>query len=229
MQYITRAWADGTDFIGTDIERKSNVKAGRRGMGDMICEVSNFYRTDGGNVLTDGLNPAFHDFCNLFNHNHEKYKWNVDDISFMNLVSKSYDWNSFEGISERKVIHCYPEGSYVKLDPSKFVQTEIPDGEYVTVQSKPFAKKCNYTDEVDKAKAMYDLPIIEVGGKESLGLAKLAYIIHNAKYHIGIDSGMTHFANCIKEKNDVHIYIPKGRITGVGKRWIDQGYKVNIL
>lgn len=229
--YITRAWADGTDFIGTAYHRKTGVKAGRSGMGDMICEVSNLYAQGGpADVLCEKVHPAIKTFLSLINEKHSQYEWLIDPYTYRKIVSKSKDLETQEQISDRKILHCYPEFDYIKLDRNKFVKTELPSEEYATVQTVPFAKKCNYTIQMmENVKKQYNIKIVEVGGQEKLGLKKLAYIIDNAKFHIGIDSGMSHFAHCIKEKKDVHLYVPRDRITGVTYRWINQGYNVNLI
>ena len=234
-KFITRAWADGTDFIGTDLHREKNKRAGRRGFGDMICEVSNLYaQSKDAEVLCPFLHSGHKKFCSMIDMKDRKYFWSPNGSKHNHYISMSKDNESLCNFSESKLLHCYPDYDYVKLDESKFLETEIPKGDYITCQSKPNAKKCNYErTHIQKAlkqfKKQFGMEIIEVGGKESLGMEKIAYLIKHSKYFVGIDSGMTHFANTVKEKSDVHIVVPEDRITGVSWRWINQGYNVKLV
>jgi hypothetical protein len=177
MDLMARAWADGFDFLNTKLHRKKNVKAGRRGFGDMICEVSNLcqapYFNDGGNILVPDLHKGFKDFISLLPVDTSHWHWEVNSSKFMNLVRKTKDWDSQNNL--RTILHCH---------------------------------------------SVYN---------EKLGPAKVAYIISKAKFHIGIDSGMSHFALTIKNKEDVHIYVPKDRQTSVTYRWINKGYNVELI
>ena len=40
---------------------------------------------------------------------------------------------------------------------------------------------------------------------------------------------MSHYALTIKDKKDVHIYVPEDRITGVTYRWLKYGYNVKLM
>jgi len=226
MNFVTRAWGDGTDFIGTDIFRDKDVKAGRSGFGDMICEVSNLIaQTDEATIHCPKMHSAYKPFVKMINHDMSKYEWKTGK-GYSERIGKNWDDQN----NRFNILHCYPDFPYVKLDPKRFSETHIPGVEYATIQTVPFSKKCGYTKEImDGVKAKYNLPIVDVGGQEHLGLDKIAYIIHNAKFHIGIDSGMSHFAHTIKPKEDVHIYVPKNRCTGVTYRWINQGYNVELI
>jgi hypothetical protein len=229
-QFIVRAKGDGTDFIGTPLYRHIDQPAGRSGMGDMICEMSNLIaQSNRATILADKAHNALNTFCKMANGGN--YIWDINPVKFRNIARQSKDWHDFQVKANRRVLHCYPDFPYIRLNEEKFIKTDIPIGEYATIQRVPFAKKCGYTDSmiqsiVDRYPGM---KIIDVGGKESLGLEKLAYIINNAKFHIGIDSGMSHFAHCIKDKKDVHLYVPKDKITGVTYRWINQGFNVELI
>ena len=234
MNFIVNAFTDGTDFIGQDGFRPIGQRCAPRGFGDMICQISNLNaQTDSGNVLTSYINPAFNIFNSLLLKKHQKHTWINNRAIFEQCVSMASNNEELCKITDRKFLHSYPDYEYIKLDKSKFIN---PDGwnekpfSYATAQSVPFAQKCKYDlDEIQNIYKKFGIKIIEVSGKEDLGLLKLAYIIHNAQFHLGIDSGMTHFALTIKDKKDVKIFIPKKRITGVGKRWIDAGGDVTLI
>lgn len=235
MKLIARAWGDGTDFINTELFRPNNIRADRRGLGDMICEVSNLYaQTKEADILIPYIHDALNNFINLLDINERTYTWNVNRKLWNQLVSNSSDNTSLAKVSGRQILHCYPEFDYVKLDQNKFVETEIPKDLYGTIQEIPFAKKCGYDrkhiqEKFQEAQKQYKFPFVSIHGLENLGLAKVAYIIKHAQVHVGIDSGMTHFANTIKNKKDVHIYVPSDRITGVTYRWLKQDYDVRLL
>jgi hypothetical protein len=231
MKFVARAIADGTDFIGTDIFRKEGIPAGRSGLGDAICEISNLinYGYDTAEVVVPKFHPAFKNLLNLYDIN-GKYNWKLDS----NFYNGTKIYSTIKEIEEKtgyKVLHCYPEfKEYAKLDKSKFIKTDLPKEPYATIQRTPFAKKCLYTEKhIKYMESQYDIKIIEIGGKENLGLERVAYIIDNAEFHIGIDSGLTHFALTIKDINDVHIYVPEDRITGVTYRWLHNEYNVKLM
>lgn len=233
---MARAWADGFDFLNTKLHRKKNVKAGRRGFGDMICEVSNLcqapYFNDGGNILVPDLHKGFKDFISLLPVDTSHWHWEVNSSKFMNLVRKTKDWDSQNNL--RTILHCHSVyDEYVRLDDNKFIECEDlvdTSTEYATIQRVPFAQKCNYNkNHIKYIENKYNIKLIEIGGNEKLGPAKVAYIISKAKFHIGIDSGMSHFALTIKNKEDVHIYVPKDRQTSVTYRWINKGYNVELI
>lgn len=236
MKLMTRAWADGLDFIGTEVHRPSNVRAGRIGFGDMICEVSNLcqapYFDEGGEILTTELHPAFPKIISLLPFSIDHWTWITDKAKFNKIVSNTTDWDSQN--KTRSILHCHTEyPDYIKLDKSKFVKCDVlvdTSSEYATIQRKPNAQKCNYNnDHIKKIEDKYSIKIIEIGKNEKLGPAKCAYIIDKAKFHIGIDSGMSHFALTIKNREDVHIHVPKKRITSATYRWIEKGYNVELI
>jgi hypothetical protein len=232
MNFITRAFGDGTDFIGTKLHRTKDKPAGRSGFGDMICEVSNLYaQATEGNILTDKLHPGFNRFLKMIDHPHDNYLWDVHPGKYARTLQKCKSWEDQKSIPDVTLLHCYPDYDYIKLDRSRFIETELPTGEYATIQRRPYAKKCGYTHQmIQGVERRYpNMNIIEVGDREDLGMEKVAYLIDNAKFHIGIDSGMSHFAHCIKDKQDVHLYVPEDRITGVSYRWINQGYNVTLI
>lgn len=236
MKLMARAWADGLDFIGTNIHRPKNVKAGRVGFGDMICEVSNLcqapYFNQGGTILVPDLHSAFNVFVSMLPCNMDKWTWEVNRSKFNKIKVQTKDWDSQNSL--RTILHCHTEyDDYIKLDKNKFKKCEVlvdTDTEYATIQRKAFSKKCQYNDNhIKKMEDKYGMKIIEIGGHEKLGPEKCAYILDKAKLHIGIDSGMSHFALTVKDKQDVHIHVPKDRITSATYRWIDKGYNVTLI
>ena len=243
-KYITRAFTDGTDFIGADMFRPAGFKAGRNGFGDMICEVSNLCaQSESAEILHYGVgtesysqNMAYKNFIKLVDLSGRKYEWVSDRDTFDAAVDACDSNESICKHTERELLHCYPDHPYVKLDKSKFAAPQDLglEGGYVTYQSNPFSRKCGY-DRPHMQKAYMHmikerkLPAIDVGGLEQAGLPVIASILENAVAHIGIDSGMTHFALCVKDKKDVDIVVPEDRISGVAYRWIEQGYNVTLV
>ena len=236
VDLVVRCWADGLDFVGTSIHRKNNIKAGRSGFGDMICEVSNLcmspFFEEGGSVLAPDYHPAHKKFIDFLSLDLSHWKWISDNGEYNRITKKSKDWHSLNEI--RPILHCHSiYEDYVKLDKDKFIEcNDLVDTttEYATIQTIPFSRKCQYTqDHIKQMEDQYQLGIIEIGGKEKLGMNKIAYIIDKAKYHIGIDSGMSHFALTIKNKEDVHLYVPEQRQTSVCYRWIKNGYNVKLI
>ena len=232
MNFITRAFGDGTDFIGTPLHRGKDVKAGRSGFGDMICEVSNLYaQATEGTILTDKLHPGFNRFLQMIDHPHDNYLWEIHPRKYNREVRQCKSWEDQKRLPDKTLLHCYPDFDYIKLNKNSFRETILPTGDYVTIQRRPRAKKCGYTPQMiqDVERRYSGIQIIEVGEREDLGMEKVAYLIEHAKFHIGIDSGMSHFAHCIKDKQDVHLYVPRDRITGVTYRWINQKYNVTLI
>jgi hypothetical protein len=230
MNFIARVFADGSDFIGTDVHRTEGTKAGRSGLGDCICEISNLYQThDGSNMLVPNVHGAFAALISMLDQP-TTHNWIIDHAAF-NVYANSKSQQEVEFKSGRKTLICYPEyDDYIKLDKNKFEPTPIPAGEYATIQRRPRNKKSGYTpDDIKTIESKYDLPLVDVGGQEHLGLNKLAYIIDNARFHVGIDSGMSHFALMVKPKRDVHIYVKQDRVSGVAYRWINKGYRVRYV
>jgi hypothetical protein len=234
-KFITRAWGDGTDFIGTDLFRPTTGKAMRTGFGDLICEFSNLYaQTSKASVLTNATHAALSHFASLVDLSGRKYDWIENRPLHTQYVNQSTDNESLCEVSGMKLLHCYPDYEYVQLDKSKFDTTDIPEGHYGTYQSKGISGKCSYDRPhiqkyIDKVKRDLDIPFVDVANLQHLGLAKVAYIIDNAMVHVGIDSGMTHFAHTIKLKDDVIIIVPEDRITGVSYRWLNHGFRVELV
>lgn len=231
MKLTARVIADGTDFIGTKVFRPVGVHAGRNGLGDCICELSNLINADynQASILVPRLHPAFKDLQKLYDLS-SKYEWQIQPAEY-NDLKKFSSHEEIEREKGLKLLPCYPEYSdYAKLNKSQFIKTDIPTEPYATIQRVPFAKKCLYTKEhIEYMESQYNIKIIDVGGREDLGLAKVAYIIDNAQFHIGLDSGMSHYALTIKNKEDVHIYVPEDRITGVTYRWMKYGYNIKLM
>ena len=234
-KFIARAWGDGTDFIGKDVFRPKTKNAGRNGFGDMICEVSNLYHlSDNAEVLIPQKHNALNNFLTMIDMENKNFLWKVDKGSWDRLKRKSRDNKSLEEVSGRKVLPCYPDYDYVKILESRMLKTNIPKTPYITIQYTGNAKK-NFHDKektqnrLREIEKKYGMPTFNLHKKEELGLQKIAYIIKNAELHLGIDSGMTHFAHTIKPKDKVHIVIDEERITGVAYRWINQGYKIDLV
>lgn len=237
-KFIVRAYCDGTDFIGTDIHRDRFTPSGRTGFGDMIQEVSNLYhRTKKAAILCPSLNPAYQDFTNMLDMSDREYLWNPDTEKY-NLYTDICKTNEQLALrSGRSLVMPHPNtDDYVKMVKERFVDPEEETfyKPYVTYQSKPRATKCQYGRKhvqdayLAKIKS-YGVQAVDVDGLEELGMSKLAWIIDNAIAHVGIDSGMTHFALTVKNKGDVKIIVPEDRITGVSYRWINKGYDVELV
>ena len=229
-KFITRCFSDGTDFGRPKSTRENIARAGRSGFGDSICEISNLINTcDEAEIVLPDVHPGAKALLGLYDLTGRNYK--LTDKRFIdNCVRNSYDNESMAEFAGMEFLHCYPEfPRYAKLDPNKFEETDLPSGDYIATQMISFSRKAKLSeDAARRIEDSYGLPVFSVHKREDLGLAKLAYIIANAKYYVGCDSGMTHFANTIKEPDGIHIYIPEGRITGVGQRWISYGYNVSI-
>ena len=237
-KFIVRAYCDGTDFIGTDIHRDKSTPSGRNGFGDMIQEISNLYhRTKKAAILCPSLNPAYKDFTNMLDMTDREYLWNPDTEKY-NLYTDICKTNEQLALrSERSLVMPHPNtDDYVKMVKERFVDPEEETfyKPYVTYQSKPRATKCQYGRKhvqdayLAKIKS-YGVQAVDVDGLEELGIPKLAWIIDNAIAHVGIDSGMTHFALTVKNKGDVKIIVPEDRITGVSYRWINKEYNVELV
>jgi len=234
-KFITRCWGDGTDFIDTDLFRSTTGKAARSGLGDMIGEFSNLYaQSTNATILTDKTHVALADFTKLVDMDGRSYYWEVNKPKYNLYAAQSTDNESLSDVSQMKILFCYNDFDYVRLVKSRFVKTDIPDQPYGTFQKKGISKKCGY-DRPHVQRAIqekiqsYNMPFINVDGLEKLGLAKIAYILDNAQVHVGIDSGMTHLANTIKDKNQIDIIVPKDRITGVSYRWINNDFRVSLI
>ena len=94
MDFITRAFGDGTDFIGTQLHRMKDKPAGRSGFGDMICEVSNLYaQATEGNILTNKLHPGFNRFLKMIDHPHDNYLWDIHPGKFAREIQKCKNWD----------------------------------------------------------------------------------------------------------------------------------------
>lgn len=239
--FITRAFTDGKDFIGSDIHRPAGENAGRNGFGDMICEVSNLIaQTNKADILHFGVgkspfsqNIAYRDFIKLIDMSGKNYKWINDPMQYEQWRVQSNSNEQLCKLSERELLNCQPDHPYVKLDPNKFSKEKLELKEYVTYQSNPFSKKCKYDrphvqkEYVRKIKER-GIPAVDIGGLEDAGLPTIAAIVKNSVAHVGIDSGMTHFALCIKDKKDVDIVVPEDRISAVSYRWIEQKYNVAL-
>jgi len=237
-KFIVRAYCDGTDFIGTDIHKDKFTESGRTGFGDMIQEISNLYhRTKKASILCPSLNPAYQDFTDMLDMTDREYLWNPDTEKY-NLYKDICKTNEQLALrSGRSLVMPHPDtDDYVKMVKERFVDPEEETfyKPYVTYQSKPRSTKCEYGRKhvqnayLEKIKS-YGVPAVDVDGLEELGITKLAWIIDNAIAHVGIDSGMTHFALTIKNKVDVKIIVPEDKITGVSYRWINKGYNVELV
>jgi hypothetical protein len=233
INFVCRAFSDGTDFIGTDKFRPAGRDATRVGFGDMISEISNAYaQTKKANIrVTSGVfkNAAYDEFMSLVDMDGREYNWHYNPAHFCNSNE------DLERTTGSKLLMCYPDYPYIRLVKERFRSVSNLPEKYVTYQSKPLAQKCEYhRPHVEQAykriRESYGVECFDIHNLHNqYSTAQIAYIIDNAIAHVGVDSGMTHFALCIKEKQDVHIVVPEDRITGVSRRWIDQGYKVELV
>jgi hypothetical protein len=242
--FIVNGFLDGTDFLNNKEKfasrhgtswPKISKRSAPYGFGDMICQISNLNAMckESATILTDRQNVGFHTFNRLINKCQEKYHWNIDKSRYEHLISISNNNITLSELSGCKSLHYYPDFEYVKLNKSKFIKPDNFDDsvEYATMQTIGSGRFPFMYDKIENEKLFkkYNIKLIDVGNKESWGLPKLAWVIDNAKFHLGIDSGMTHFALTIKNKNDVKIFLDKDRITGVGYRWINQKYNVSKI
>ena len=246
MKFITRGFADGTDFIGTDDFYPKTKKAGRGGFGDMICEFSNLYaQTNKADVAMfdhgknrGTLHPAYRDFMSLVDMKGRDYNWECEKSvkTWEKITGNKCKTNDHLcEASERNLLMPYPDYPYVRLRKNRFEVVKNLPNRYITYQSKALSGKCQYDrphvdKEYKRIRDSYGVECFDIHGKHNkYTTAQIAYIIDNAVSHVGIDSGMTHFALCIKKKENVHIVVPKDKITGVSYRWINQGYKVELV
>lgn len=196
----------------------------------MICEVNNAYRHQSAEILTPKLNKGFNQFLALIDRDHSNYKWIENREMFLGFLRRSTDNESLCRVSKRELLMCYPEGDYIKIRQDRLKETDHPE-KYATIQTPIVSRKRGYDESTpllirDRFKG---ITLVEVGGRESLGLPRLGYLIKNAKFHIGIDSGMTHFALSIKDKNEVFIHVSKEKKSGVALRWMRDGYNVIMI
>jgi len=238
MKFVTRGFADGTDFIGTDDFYSKTKKAGRGGFGDMICEISNLYaqtKEADTEIVPRGahsgkVHPGYKDFIQLIDMEGRNYRWSTS--SSLSSCKTNDDIVKSTG---RKLLMPYPDYPYVQVVKDRLEAVSgLPD-QYITYQSKGLAGKCGYdrdhvTEAYKRFRESYGVECFDVhNAHKRYSTSQIAYIIDNAIAHVGIDSGMTHFALCIKKKEDVIIIVPKDKITGVSYRWINQGYKVQLV
>ena len=223
-EYIIRGFSDGLDYC---IERstKRNIRVSQHtGFGDAVVALSN---ARGGKILTSALNPAYKQLKKMMTESvivdQNPTKWNF-------YVGQSYDNESLKRNSGMIVSHQYVTDDYMTLNQSKFKQVAVPDS-YITTQTVGASKKARIdnTEELKKFIKSFGLPVIDLNEAKRYNLNELAYIVSNAKYHVAIDSGTTHFALTIKPQDDVVICLNKDRISSVGKMWIERNYNYEFI
>ena len=109
MKLTARVLADGTDFIGTKVFRPAGVHAGRNGLGDCICELSNLINADydQASILVPRLHPAFKDLKKLYGLS-SKYEWIINPAEYNGLKKfKSHD--EIEQKKGLKLLHSYAQ------------------------------------------------------------------------------------------------------------------------
>lgn len=223
-EYIFRGFPDGLDYCIKRSTKQNRRVAQHTGFGDAVVALSN---ARGGKILTASLNPAYKQLKKLMIESvlveQNPTKWNF-------YVGQSYDNESLERNSGMIVTPNYVTDDYLSLNPNKFAQVSVPDS-YITTQTVGASKKARIdnTEKLKKFIKSFGLPVIDLNEAKRYNLNELAYIVNNAKYHVAIDSGTTHFALTIKPKDDVVICLNKDRLTGVGKKWIEKSYNYEFI
>jgi hypothetical protein len=200
----------------------------------MVATISNFANGCPANsrLLVPFINNGYKDFAKLCNASNTLDRLVVDQGMYQSYISKSHDNQTLAEVSGRMVLDNYPEAPYLSVDKTQLRKCTLPPKKYVTFQYTGVSKRCNYTSTmIDSILRRWypNYAYINIGGRESMGLATVAYMIEHAEFHVGIDSGLTHLAYCVKDPKDVHVYIPTDRQTGVAKRWIEKGYDVRLI
>ena len=231
--YILRGFSDGTDFF-RPVSTRSNIHMiSPRGFGDMICTLSNLLAEPDSTsrLLLPYINAGYLEWSRLCNITEKLERLDVNLPLYNRYVSMSYDNVSLANASGLQVLDNYPKSEYIQIDKRRLSEYSIPKHKYITYQYSGHSKRCGYTNKIiDDILSTYSgYEYVDVGGKEGLGLSKIGYAIEHADIHVGIDSGMTHFAYCIKKPKDVHVYIPSDKQTGVAKRWIKMGFDVRLI
>lgn len=231
--YILRGFSDGTDFFRPISTKATPLVTSPRGFGDMICILNNLFSDPDKNrrLLLPYINEGCLEWSKLCNVFEDLGRLYFDPELYHRYISMSYDNDSLAAVSRLQVLDNYPKAPYIQIDKSQLCEYTIPKHKYITYQYTGNSKRCGYTDDmIDSILSTYSgYEYVNVGGREGLGLSKLAYIIEHADLHVGIDSGMTHFAYCVKKPKDVHVYIPSDKQTGVAKRWIQMGFDVRLI
>jgi hypothetical protein len=200
----------------------------------MVATVSNFANGCPANskLLVPFINDAYKEFAKLCNASDVLDRLVIDQGRYLSYISKSYDNDTLAQVSGRTVLDNYPTAPYLTVDKTQLRKCTLPPKKYVTFQYTGVSKRCGYTTHmIDSILRRWypNYAYINIGGRDSMGLATVAYMLEHAEFHVGIDSGLTHFAYCVKDPKDVHVYIPADKQTGVAKRWIEKGYDVRLL
>ena len=95
----------------------------------------------------------------------------------------------------------------VLLEPSEL---KMMDSKYVTVQWNSTDPARNISslliDNIHGDLKNKGYEVVDIGEDPTTPLAKLSKILYNAKYHIGVDSGLMHLAMMYKKFKDIVIY-----------------------
>jgi hypothetical protein len=228
MNYIVRGFSTGIGYMKSlpKSTKENRITQVHTGFGDAIVVISN---ANGGNLLAQKLCPAWKKIIELSKN--VDINVTVDEEKYNSFIDKSYDNESLEKISGMKIVNCYVEDEYLRLDHNKFKVVDNLPSEFITIQTEGRSKRARIDNRevLQKHINSYNLPTINMNNMEKWSLEEAAYIISKAKYHVGVDSGSTHFALTIKKKKDVRIMLNPKRLTETGKDWIKNGYSVELL
>ena len=226
--YIIRGFSDGSMYCKSlpKSSKENPIRLGHRGFGDSIIILSN---SPNGKVLVSEINGDWKEVLRISG----RTDIQVDEnrTLYDDYIKKSWDNESLGKVSGMKVINSYVTGDYIRLDEKHFRKYPGLPKEYITTQTIGKSKKARIDDPkmLDKYIKSYGLPIFDLNAMHKIPLSQTAYIIQNAKFHVGIDSGSTHLALTIKNKSDVHICLNPNRLTDVGKKWIEYDYNVKLI
>ena len=227
--YIIRGFSGGYEYFRGKSTKQNRIPVLHSGFGDAITCLSNLTSSEPGNLLTAHLNSAYSKLMKMA----DIKEWTVtqDESLWEKYVSKSYDNESLEHISNRKCIQTYVEKDYIKLNPEYFKKVKGLPEEFITVQTSGFSKRARIDnpETLDSFIKSYNLPVINMNEMHKRPLEESAYIVSRAKYHVGVDSGSTHFALTIKDRSDVHICLNPKRLSEQGHFWIYYNYNVKLL
>lgn len=225
-KYIFRGFPEGLDYCIKRSTKENRRVVQHTGFGDAIIGMSNAL---GGEILTASLNPAHTQLQKLML---GKVKVNQDQKKWNHYVGQSYDNKTLAEVSGMIVSPGHVEKDYLKLNPTKFEPVLNIPTQYITVQTIGYSKKgrIDNIEKFEKFIKSFNLPFINLNDAErKYNLNQLAYVVDNARYHVSVDSGTAHFALCIKPRDDVVLCLNKNRLTGVGKKWIENQYNYEFI
>ena len=137
-------------------------------------------------------------------------------------------------------------GRNIRLDKSLFTKVQNIPEEYITIQTIGGTRhhendgrearndikrlgdhKRTTTKDFKKYIDSFGLPTINLNNiQKKYSLPQICYLIDNAKYHVGLDSGSTHLALTIKNKEDVFICVNGNYMFQTTEAWILNNYHI---